>query len=78
MADCSTCQPETGFYINGPQLPGVPVGRMITPLVRINGQVQDLPIGMTLPASTIANPLDAALTNTQWLTALKAALNNVG
>lgn len=50
---CQHCEAEGLFEIKN--LPGVPVGRTITPVVRINGQVQDLPIGMKIPCSMVCH-----------------------
>jgi len=70
---CVDCSPDPNFYIT---VPGVPTGRRITPLVRINGQVQELPVGMVIPFSAIdtSSLLAAMLANETFLTDLKAAL----
>ena len=70
---CVNCSPDSNFYIT---VPGVPTGRHITPLVRINGQVQELPPGMTIPMRAIDTNslLVAMLANEIFLTELKAAL----
>lgn len=63
MADnCEPCNAGTQFHIK--PLPGVPQGRFIVPLVRINGKVMDLPQGMTIPiqfldVAALAAALDA-------------------
>ena len=48
---CKPCDAGNLFHIQN--LPGTPVGRFVTPLVRINGKVQELPLGMTLPPSAL-------------------------
>ena len=50
---CNTCQPEYGFFINPPKLPGVPVGRYVVPLVRVNGKVDELKPGEALPLGVL-------------------------
>lgn len=50
---CDTCQPEYGFFINPPKLPGVPVGRYVVPLVRVNGKVDELKPGEALPLGVL-------------------------
>lgn len=62
---CATCQPEYGFFINPPKLPGVPVGRYVVPLVRVNGKVDELKPGEVLPLGVLD------------LTALAAFVNNL-
>lgn len=56
MADCGACQPENGFSI---EVPGVPTGRYVVPLVRVNGKVSDLQPGMVIPAWALG--LNAAM-----------------
>lgn len=51
MADCKNCGATSQFQIK--PLPGVPQGRFVTPLVRINGKVMDLPPGMTIPPQAL-------------------------
>lgn len=50
---CDTCQPEYGFFINAPKLPGVPVGRYVVPLVRVNGKVDELKPGEAFPLGVL-------------------------
>ena len=50
---CDTCQPEYGFFINPPKLPGVPIGRYVVPLVRVNGKVDELKPGEALPLGVL-------------------------
>lgn len=50
---CDTCQPEYGFFINAPKLPGVPVSRYVVPLVRVNGKVDDLKPGEAFPLGVL-------------------------
>lgn len=45
---CKPCEGVNQFQLL-PQ-PGVPVGRFVTPLVRVNAQVQDMKPGMKIPA----------------------------
>lgn len=42
---CGPCEVGSIFNHPRPALPGVPVGRVVVPLVRVNGQVQDLNVG---------------------------------
>ncbi len=42
---CGPCEAGSIFNHPRPALPGVPVGRVVVPLVRVNGQVQDLNVG---------------------------------
>lgn len=49
MAECTTCQPATGFEIAAP-LPGTPIGRFVVPLVRVNAKIDELKPGMVIPA----------------------------
>lgn len=50
---CDTCQPEYGFFINPPALPGVPIGRYVVPMVRVNGKVDELKPGEVLPLGVL-------------------------
>lgn len=52
---CKPCDAGNQFHIQN--LPGTPVGRYVTPLVRINGKVQELPLGQTLDPSALP-PVD--------------------
>lgn len=76
---CNTCAPELGFNILQP-LDGVPVGRFVTPLVRINAKVDEMKPGQVLPpqflpTAAIADAIQAInLADTAYLDALKAAL----
>ena len=83
MATCDNCdQIAQKFNIVKP-LPGVPQGRFVVPLVRRNGQPGEMYEGEKIPACflpeglTVNEVLSAILTNTEFLGALKAALNNI-
>lgn len=80
MADCDTCQPENGFFINPPELPGVPVGRYVVPLARVNGMVQEMKPGMVIPpgytGTLTADAIKALLlSDSEFITALQQAMN---
>lgn len=83
MATCDNCdQIAQKFNVVKP-LPGVPQGRFVVPLVRRNGQPGEMYEGETIPACflpeglTVDEVLSAALADTEFLTNLKAALNNI-
>lgn len=46
MADCKPCDAGNLFQIIPP--PGVPQGRYVVPLVRVNAQTQDMKPGMVI------------------------------
>lgn len=78
MATCEACQPSNGFEIVNP-LPGVPVGRVVIPMVRVNAKIDEMKPGMVIdPRFTGALTVDqiqaAILADSDFLAALKAAL----
>ena len=60
MATCESCQPDVGFSIQNP-LPGVPVGRFVVPLVRVNAKVDEMKPGMVIPRAYLPNMTAAEL-----------------
>lgn len=62
MAECTTCQPSAGFEIVNPSV-GVPVGRYVVPMVRINAKIDEMKPGMKIDPQYLD------------LVALKAALD---
>ena len=52
---CAPCDGRSIFK-HPPQIPGVPVGRKILPLVRVNGQVQELQNGAYIPNQYVEPP----------------------
>lgn len=78
MADCTTCQPSSGFEIVNP-LPGVPIGRYVVPMVRVNAKIDEMKPGMVIDprftgAASAAQVKADILADTAFLAALKAAL----
>lgn len=53
---CGSCDVGNIFKYPNPPLPGVPCGRVTVPLVRINGQIQDLNAGGFIPNQFIEPP----------------------
>lgn len=49
---CDTCGADVGFNIVQPR-PGTPVGRYVTPMVRINAKVDEMKPGMKIAAHYI-------------------------
>lgn len=77
MATCAPCDAGDQFKIQ--PLPGVPVQRFVTPLVRVNAQVQEMQPGMKIPAAFVAPPTQLALTAAafnSWFTGLSSADQN--
>jgi len=52
---CGPCSAPSPFS-HTPTIPGVPRGRKIVPLVRVNGQIQDVNAGMHVPNAFIEPP----------------------
>lgn len=53
---CGSCDVGNIFKYPNPPLPGVPCGRVTVPLVRVNGQIQDLNAGGFIPNQFIEPP----------------------
>ena len=53
---CGSCDVGNIFKYPNPPLPGVPCGRVAVPLVRVNGQIQDLNAGGFIPNQFIEPP----------------------
>lgn len=56
VPSCGSCDVGNIFKYPNPPLPGVPCGRVAVPLVRINGQIQDLNAGGFIPNQFIEPP----------------------